>query len=42
MKFGDHFWDEELGSFKGWERLLDRLREGRQGLKQYAEFLRER
>ena len=36
------FQNEEIGNFEGWESVLRRLKDGRQILKEYAEFLKQR
>lgn len=34
--------DEDIGNFQGWESVVRRLKDGRQVLKEYAEFLKQR
>ena len=34
--------NEEVGNFQGWETVLRRLKDGRQVLKEYSEFLKQR
>jgi len=41
-RFDNSFWDEEIGQFQGWEVVVRRLKDGRQVLKEYAEFLKQR
>ena len=36
------FKDEDIGNFQGWEVVVRRLKDGRQVLKEYAEFLKQR
>jgi len=41
-RFENSFWDEEIGLFQGWEIIVRRLKDGRQVLKEYSEFLKQR
>lgn len=41
-KFDNNFWNEDIGNFQGWEVVIRRLKEGRQILKDYTDFVRQR
>ena len=34
--------DEDIGNYQGWETVARRLKDGRQVLKEYSEFLKQR
>ena len=36
------FKNEEVGTFDGWESIVQRLKSGRAVIKQYAEYLKQR
>ncbi len=40
--FSTSFWNEEVGSFDGWEAVIHRLKAGRGVIKQYVEYLKQR
>lgn len=41
-RFDNSFWDEDIGNYQGWETVARRLKDGRQVLKEYSEFLKQR
>jgi len=42
LRFDNSFWDEDIGNYQGWETVARRLKDGRQVVKEYAEFLKQR
>ena len=34
--------DEDIGNYQGWETVARKLKDGRQVVKEYAEFLKQR
>jgi len=41
-RFDNSFWDEDIGNYQGWETVARRLKDGRQVLKEYSEFVKQR
>lgn len=42
VNFSESFWNEDIGSYEGFEAVVNRLKAGRTVIKQYAEYLKQR